>query len=439
MFRIATVLTICSTTILAGCPWSSTVRPTTEPGHFYGTHLFVNTCRTQVALFDQKAGLEVMAPLVASVASTAMARLGKAIAKVGEDDVKQTWAYTNLASLESLSGPAAKSTGSDGRFIGIIPNSDNPSQQNSPDSAKSEGNGAETRTGDSQLCVQVVRGTFQFSSNQTGDIFVTRLGDGRLYPASLELVEGKEELFIELLPVSTSNVISFVPLMVRYSGYSMEDDGDEGPRELALYVGYGFPDKDISAGELTGRLITFDPLYPDENGRAQLSYVDPESNRVALLNHTQWLAVPNAEAMKKPVTLGVKVIETRAASSMAKFMAEVYKESEEEIKKSVDAAVADLEILKTSTELKDELIKADEAALSNETAYLSAIGDVYAKETALIELCSNENPTATAIYTARTELYLAKKTANIKAATAGKPLPYPKLKAAEEEVKTDCP
>lgn len=336
MFRIASVVTICSTIILSGCPWSNKVRPTTEPGHFYGTHLFVNPCRTQVALFDQKSGLEVMAPLIASVASTAMARLGKAIAKVGEDDVKQTWAYTNLASLERLSGPGVESSGHVDGLLGISSNSDNPSQQNSSDSTKSEENGAETPIGNSQLCVQVVRGTFQFSAEQTGDIFMTRVGDDRLYPASLELVEGKEELFIELLPVATSNVISFVPLTVRYSGYSIEDDGDEGPRELALYVGYGFPDKDISAGELTGRLIRFDRLYPDENGSAQLSYVDPKNNRAALLNHTQWLAIPNAEAMKKPVTLGVKVIETRTASSMAKFMAEVYKTSEEEIKKSVD-------------------------------------------------------------------------------------------------------
>lgn len=354
------------------------------PKSFYGTYLFINPCHTTLALAvdNKKIGTELAAALAPSIVNTGIDWIGSALQKAAEDNVKKTTVSSNITSISQVSN-----------F-------------------------------DINICLQVVRGEFKYAEsndNVYANVFSLDLKTREVAP--LQVVEGTEELFIEILPVIHNKVISFTPLEVRYSGYISGDRKSKKPRDLALFVGYSLTDKDVTAGEYAGRLINFGTLKPDGKNQAILKYVT-DDGRLSLVNQTQWLSLPDS-AKDQPITFAANIIETRKASQFTKFLSDAFESGKSDIESVADTAVAELNIFKTSKELEKEKILTEKERLANEKLYLDGIADVLTKEEALTKLCSTAPaPAESLIYAAKKDVYFAKMNANISAASTGKSRPY---------------
>ncbi len=358
---------------------------------FYGTYLFVNPCQTTLASAAETRdfGTELAAALASGVVKTGIDWIGAALQRAAKDDIEKTTVSSNLTTISQLSNSR------------------------------------------SDVCLQVVRGEFKYTeSNDNSYANNFSVPPMTREVAKLRVVEGTEELFIEILPVIHNNVLAFTPLEVRYSGYTPSDRRSKKPRDLALFVGYSLADKDVTAGEYAGRLINFGTLTPNGKKQATFKYVT-DDGRLSLVHQTQWLSLPES-ANDQPITFAANVIETRKANQFSKFMAAVFESSKEDIKSKADAAVAELEIFKTSKELEKEKIKTEKERLTNIETYLDGIVDATTKAEALRKLCSAEAaPSESEIYAAQTAVYLAMKHVNISAASAGKKRPF-----ADSEIKS---
>ena len=362
------------------------------PESFYGTYLFVSPCQTKLAsVIETKSfPLEMAAALASGVVKTGIDWIGSALQKAAQDDIEKTTVCSNLTSISQIGGST-----------------------------------------DENICLQVVRGKFKYAENNK-NIFTNQFSvdPKRRVVAPLQVVEGTEELFVEILPIIHDKVVSFTPLEVRYSGYTPSDRHSKKPRDLALFVGYSLADKDISAGEYAGRLINFGTLTPNGEKQAIIKYVT-DDGKLSLVNQTQWLSLPES-TKDQPITFAANVLETRKASQFTKFLAAAFESSKEDIKSKAEAAVAELEIFKTSKELEKEKLETEKEKLTNEQVYLDAVATVLSKEEALTKLCKTQPaPEKSQIYTAQKELYSAKKTANLAAVSAGENRPYKDIKSPD--------
>lgn len=373
---------------IAGCAQNGnadSTKPVSSPEQFYGTYLFVQSCQTKL---EKPSGVlgsggEFAASLASGVVKTGIDWIGAALQRAAQDDVEKTTVSANLISVSQV----ADST--------------------------------------DDICLQIVRGQFKFAdSSQNKNTYTNNFAVdlNRRELALLEVVKGSEELFVEILPLVHENVVSFVPLEVRYSGYTPSDRSGRKPRDLALFIGFSLADKDISAGEFSGRLINLGTLTPDGKKPATIKYVN--NGKLSLVNQTQWLSLPDI-ANDQPMTFAATVIETRKASQFAKFLAAAFESSKDDIKSKAEAAVTELEIFKTSKDLKKEQIETEKERLANEQNYFNEIVTARTKEDALSVLCkSTPAPPENRIYAAQKDLYFAKKNANIAAAFAGISRPY---------------
>jgi hypothetical protein len=363
---------------------TTTIKPNT-PKSFYGTYLFVNPCHTELAsAVDTKGtGTELAAALASGVVKTGIDWIGAALQRAAQDDIEKTTVSSNLTSISQMSDS------------------------------------------DTNICLQVVRAEFKYAeSNDNVYANFFSVNPKTRVVAPLQVIEGTEELFVEILPILHKKAISFTPLEVRYAGFTPGDRRSKKPRDLALFVGYSLIDKDVTAGEYAGRLINFGTLTPSGEKQATIKYVS-DDGKLSLVNQTQWLSLPEP-TNDQPITFAANVIETRKASQFTKFLAAAFESSKEDIKSKADAAVAELEIFKTSKELEKEKIQTEKERLANEQTYLDAIAGVLSKEEALTKLCGTEpSPTESQIYTAQKDIYFAKKNANISAASTVKSRPYP--------------
>ncbi len=354
------------------------------PNSFYGTYMFVNPCHTTVAHGpDTKAfGAELAAALASGVVKTGIDWIGAALQRAAQDDIEKTTVSSNLTSVSQISNS------------------------------------------DINICLQIVRGKYKYAeSNENIYTNTFSVDPKKRLIAPLQVIEGTEELFIEILPIIHDEVVSFTPLEIRYSGYTPSDRRSKKPRDLALFIGYCLPDKDVSAGEYAGRLINFGTLTPDGNRPAIIKYVT-DDGRLSLVNQAQWLSLADAKS-DKPITFAANVIETRKAHQFAKFLASAFESSEENIKSKADAAVAELEIFKSSKELEKEKIETEKEKLANDKLYFDGVATVLIKEEALIKLCGTQpNAKEPQIYKAQADLYFAKKNVNVAAASAGRNRPY---------------
>jgi hypothetical protein len=370
---------------------TNTTKPMDTPGAFYGTYLFVDSCHTNVKV-TKAVGVEIAAALASGVVKTGIDWIGTALQRAAQDDVEKTMVSSNLTSITQISESI------------------------------------------SNICLQMVRGEFKYASNyeeDDTDVYVNRfsIGQSSKVVAPLQVIEGTEDLFIEILPVIHNKVVSFTPLEVRYSGYTPSDRRDKKNRDLAIFIGYSLPDKDVSVGEYTGRLINFGTMMPNGNKQATIKYVT-DKGELSLVNQTQWLSLPGDN--DQPFTFAANIIETRKANQFSKFLAAAFKSSKEDIKNKTDAAVAELDMFKTSKALENEKLKLEKEKLTNEKTYFDAVATALKNEEALNELCSSKPiPTELQIYNAQKELYFSKKNANIAAASAGKSRLY-----SDSEIKT---
>ena len=371
---------------IIGCTQTGgmTTTESDKPETFYGTFLFVNPCHTKLAYpFDTKGfGNKIATALATGVVKTGIDWIGAALQRAAKDDIERTTVSSNLTSISQISNS------------------------------------------DINICLQIVRGQFKYAESND-DVYanVFSVDSKTKVVAPLQVVEGTEELFVEILPIIHNKVISFTPLEVRYSGYTPSDRKNKKPRDLAIFVGYSLTDKDVTAGEYSGRLINFGTVAQNDNNQATIKYVT-DDGKMTLVNQTQWLSLPET-VTDQPITFAVNVIETRKASQFAKFWAAVFQSSKEDIKSKANAAVTELEIFKTLKELEKEKIKTEKERLANEQTYFDSIADVFSKEEALTKLCSTEPlPTESKIYTAQKDIYFSKKNANISAASAGISRPY---------------
>lgn len=388
-FAMAAILAL----IVVGCASNGGTNTTIPdmPNSFYGTYLFINPCHTDLARAPKTKGfgIEIAAALASGVVKTGIDWIGASLQRAAQDDVEKTTVSSNLTSISQIS------------------------------------------KSDIDICLQVVRGEFKYAEDNT-NVYANKFSvDPKSRKvAPLQVVEGTEELFVEILPIIHGTVVSFTPLEVRYSGYTSSDRRTKKIRDLALFVGYSLTDKDVSAGEYTGRLINFGTITPDGNKQATIKYVT-DDGRLSLVNQTQWLSLPET-ANDQPLTFAANIMETRKAGQFTKFLAAAFESSKEDIKNKADAAVAELEIFKTSKELENEKLKAEKEKLTNEQTYLDAVATVLKNEEAINELCSSQPiPTESQIYNAQKDLYFSKKNANIAAASARKSRPYP-----DSEIKT---
>jgi hypothetical protein len=393
MNNIKVVIAAILASSITGCVHTgntTTTKPNT-PKSFYGTYLFINPCHTKLApATDTKDfGTELTAALASGAVKTGIDWIGAALQRAAKDDVEKTIVSSNITSISQVS------------------------------------------SSDINTCLHVVRGEFKYAENNDNVYAnVFSVDPKTRVVAPLQVVEGTEELFIEILPIIHNKVISFTPLEVRYSGYTPSDRQRKKPRDLALFVGYSLTDKDVAAGEYAGRLINFGTLRADGKNQAIIKYVT-DDGRLSLVNQTQWLSLPDF-ANDQPITFAVNVMETRKASQFSKFLAAAFESSKDDIKSKADAAVAELEIFKTSKELEKEKIETEKEKLKNEQTYLDGVADVLTKEEALTKLCSTApTPAESQIYAAKKDIYFAKMNANISAALAGKSRPY-----ADSEIKS---
>ena len=374
-----------SSFFMAGCTGYGGVKPNNPSmtGEFYGTYLFVNECHTKL---EEKAGTlgvgaELAAALASGVVKTGIDWIGAALQKAAEDDIDKTTVGSNLLSVSQMS-----------------------------DESKN-------------VCVQIVRGEFQYAKddklNYSNSYAVN--SESRTV-APLQIVEGTEELYIEMLPIIHENYISFAPLEVRYTGYTPSDKKSKKPRDLAVFVGYAQPATDISSGDFTGRLIDFGTLSPIGSEQAKIKYVT-EDKKISLVNSTQWVSLPDANEAS-PITFAANVIETRKASQFAKFLAAAFESSREDIKTKADSALAELDIFKKSKELEKEKIEVETERLEAEKTYFDSLASVLTAEEELSTLCGGSGATESQIFAAQQKLYFAKKTANISAMSAGRPRHY---------------
>lgn len=385
MNKIKVVIAAILVSSITGCvhTGNTTATKPNTPKSFYGTYLFVNPCHTTLASpTDTKIATELASALASGVVKSGIDWIGAALQRAAKDDVEKTIVSSNLTSISQMSNS------------------------------------------DVRICLQVVRGEFKFAEskdNVYANNFSVDPKTGVVAP--LQVVEGTEELFVEILPVIHNKVISFTPLEVRYSGYTPSDRQSKKPRDLALFVGYSLTDKNVTAGEYTGRLINFGTLKPDGKNQAIIKYVT-DDGKLSLINQTQWLSLPDS-ANNQPITFAANVIETRKASQFSKFLATVFESSKDDIKSKADAAIAELDIFQTSTKLEEEKIDSEKASLNNEKTYLDGIADVLTKEEAYTKLCSTlPAPAKSQIYAAQKDVYFAKMNANISAVSAGKSRPY---------------
>lgn len=392
---VAVALLALSITGCAHLDRTITIKPDL-PKSFYGTYLFVNPCHTTLAsAADTRwVGTELAAALASGVVKTGVDWMGTALQRASQDDIEKTMVSSNLFSISQLSNSGV------------------------------------------DLCLQIVRGKFKYAENDANAYANDFAVDPKTrVVAPLHVIEGTEELFIEILPVIHNKVISFIPLEVRYSGYTPSDRWRKKPRDLALFVGYSLPDKAVLAGEYTGRLINFGTLTPDGDKQTTIKYVT-DDGRLSLINQTQWLSLPGS-ANDQPITFAANVIETREANQFSKFLATTFQSSKEAIKSKADATVADLEIFKTSKALEKEKIETEKEQLTDEKAYLDGIAEVLTKEETLAKLCSTQPaPKQSLIYAAQKDLYFARKKVDIAAASAGKSRPYGNIKSPDGQCDT---
>ena len=185
---------------ITGCAHTGgtiTTKPDTSKS-FYGTYLFVNPCHTTLASAADTRGFgtELAAALASGVVKTGIDWIGAALQRAAKDDIEKTTVSSNLTSISQLSNYNI------------------------------------------DVCLQVVRGEFKYTESND-NIYANNFSvppETRVV-ARLQVVEGTEELFIEILPVIHNKVLSFTPLEVRYSGYTPSDRRSKKPRDLALFVG----------------------------------------------------------------------------------------------------------------------------------------------------------------------------------------------------------
>ena len=344
---------------------------------FYGTHLFVNRCHTAIPVdqASQAAGGEIAAALTLGIVQTGIDWIGNVLNEAAKDDIDETIVIRNISSI------------------------------------------SEMRTADVPICLQVVRGEFQYDDNGTKSYENISTSEGVWEAAKLYMTEGREELFIEILPIVFGRVVSFTPLEVRYSGYTPSDRKSKRPRDLALYIGYASSDNDISKGVYPGRLISFGTLSPHDKESAAIKYVSGD-NKLSLIDQTQWLGLPPA-ASDQAITFAAKIFETREASKFVKFLAEAFSSRKDDLTKAATEHISKLDAFKNSKELEKEKLQAEHERIEKEKTYYDAILNVQKKEAKLKILCESGSGSDQDIFAASKEVYFAKKQVNLDAASAG--------------------
>ena len=232
--------------IFLGCAYNGSSIKTTPSisESFYGTHMFIGECHTNLADVEGEnknvLGTAVLQALAVGVVKAGVDEVGKSLKSAAEDNVLRTTVIRNLTSTSKI-------------FSTI-----------------------NTTGKDKNICMQIVRGQFEYSDNVENS-YINEFSvdnsiviqDSNVIPqrplTNLKLVNGTEELYIEILPVVHKQFISFTPLEVRYKGYTTNDNQKKKPRELALSIGYSLANNDVflANSEYDNRLINFETLLPN--------------------------------------------------------------------------------------------------------------------------------------------------------------------------------
>ncbi len=358
------------------------------PPRFSGTHMFVSPCHTKLSA---RVGVEsvvgdIAAALASGVIKTGLNLIGSSLNEAAQDDIDSTLVSSNLNSFQQLAPP----------------NSNYP------------------------ICLFVVRGEFQETEKTSGEILGNPFAANHTHytPGFVEIVPGTKELFAEFLPVVHESAVSFVPLQLQYSGYTPSDKRRGKPRDLSFFIGYAPPNQDVAQGNYSGRLVNFGTLYPGKSELASVRYTD-SAGRIYSVANTQWIPLPEA-GFDVPITLAAKVIETREAGQMAKFLAEAFTASKTEIETAVLAAAAELDIFESKEELRQAQLDQEQAMLDKAKVFYESEAAAIAALDDYIELCDENNPAPSAedVYNASYKLLVARRKANIDAKAAGIEIPF---------------
>lgn len=358
------------------CNWGNEGMEPNSQAPISGTYLFVSQCQNISEYAPDDANVEfelVLAALAESAVTAGIELIGKALKNAAADKVDTTIASLNLQSIATLKGTK------------------NPQ------------------------CMQIVRAEFEYVDDTNKECincykypdisFVTGSDTSqKIKTANLAVKENTEELFAELLPILAGNTISFVPLELRYSGQTPSDKKHKKPRDLAMFVGFSFPENDVTTGDYSGRLINFGPISPPKNGQAIIKYLS--KNKPSMLKQTQWLSLPEGST-DKPITIAVNVIETEKANKLVKILSKAFESNEEQLEKQAAEALAKLEILKTSEQIKQEQIASAKAKLDAESKYIVALVEVNTKRAELDRICKTDIPDTNAVKVAEMTLNLS--------------------------------
>ena len=382
--------------------------------HFFGTYMFINESRcidktifkekekrvTPKKHFEMLDTLTLkmttgLAPVIAAgVVKAGIDVIGSGLQKIAEDKEIKTTTIFNISSLNSISN----------------------AEKSHP------------------VCIQIVRAKFQVTSKKSDDAYP--LNAGSLHTSWLKVVDGSEELFIEILPIIHENMLTLVPVELRCDGLLNTKFYSSKTRNIALHIGFAKPDEDLMEGKFSGgRTINFGEFdFKKTNPLKKEYYIKNEKSNTTnlfLANQTQWLGL-DENATKKPVTLGGILIETKKASQFSKFMAKAFEASKDDLKSTASTAIKQLDIFKTSEELKAEKLKIKQEKLKNKENYLDAMATVLENKEKIGELINQEGekPSGSAIQKAKIQYLTSMIDANLKAEIAGETPPY------EKEVKT---
>lgn len=370
--------------LITGCNSTPVITKTSDSG-VYGSYMFTSPCTTQLSYIQEANFAETAAAIFATQAiKVGIDALGAAISKAAEDDIERTHLISNQNGIKAFANP------------------------------------------DTAMCLHIVRSNLEYSSDDSGFADPGALSDAAFSPALLK-IKGKPEVHIEVLPVVSGKTVAFIPLQVQYYGVTPKENKKQKARELALFIGYATPDKNVQSGDYPGRLINFGLLEAPKDDVAKLSFV--KNGRIISANQTQFLDI-DIDNEESKFSFAATIIETQRAGKMIKFLDAVFKASKEEIKTAAATAVAEHEIFKSKAALEQAKLDKISAENALRNDYYTAVQLVITKKAELETLCQKPSPTKAEIFKLKSELLNLVNDANVKKR---------KAKVADSDLKADTP
>jgi hypothetical protein len=371
--KASTVLAVAA--LFSGCG-SNTRQPSNiGNGIVFGTYMFSGPCNAGI---DYAKPVDFVTEAAAIIAGEAVkvgiTYLGKAIEKAATDTVEKTTVISNQSSLTEFTSGRLK-------------------------------------------CVQIVRAHFRYVTNTTEKPELTEFGaaaGGFYTPAKLAIIDNPE-FYAEILPVFKKGAVAFVPLSVKYFGYTPSEYDKQSPRDVSLYIGYVETDKNAQTGDFPGRVMDFGVLDAKDSNGVTLDFV--REGRVLSVNQTQFLNL-SMDSNDEPFSFAATLIETKKAGKIAKFWNDVFSASEDQLKTAAVAATAELEIFKTKQAIEATKLEEEASRNTAKNEYYTAMQLVLAKREELKSLCQG-TPEASAIYNTQAQLSNLVNDANLKRKKAG--------------------